>query len=53
MPVKVVFEATLEVVYQCNTIKEAEAFIAGVALKDREEVESGAYGIDAHEELLS
>jgi hypothetical protein len=50
--VTVVNESTLEVIFYCNTIKEAEAFIAGIEYKSPEEVRAGLYGIDAPEHLL-
>lgn len=46
LPAAVVAEATGEVIFRGNSSGEAEAFIAGVARKDPDEVHAGAYGID-------
>lgn len=56
--VKVMFEASpkaevLEQVFECETVREAEAFIAGVELRSPEDVHNGCFTIDAPEELVN
>lgn len=51
--IKVVSEQTLEIVFRCCTVSEAEAFIAGIALYEKDIVESGAFGIDGPENIVN
>lgn len=52
-PVAVVVNETCKVVFRCNTVREAECFIAGIELVQPVRVHEGYYGIDAPEELVN
>lgn len=55
-PVKVTLESddglTNPIVHECDTIQQAEEWIAERGETDRQRVEDGKYGIDAPEELM-
>lgn len=53
MSVTVVVEETQQIIFRADTVKEAEAFIAGIEYKAADEVHSGAYGINAPEHLIN
>lgn len=52
-PVSVVAGMTRSTLFTCDTIKEAEAFIAGVAIGDKTGVEAGNYEINAPETTVN
>jgi hypothetical protein len=51
--VHVIDDDTRDKIGSFYTVKEAEAFIAGMHVYNRAKVESGAFSIDAPEELVN